>query len=236
VACSLSPYKYAISSRLKYDVARYHLNQFRRVLPEVPQIVLFFRLDQDHGLAVVWAHSDGCVSQLFAAFDAYACAVAHQFGLRKTDRASFKRIAADKGLTSTPEEEAVAGAIEAVVASSQYQDLDGLRNTAGHRGVVGRSLRADTDPGIRVFLEPDASFKGEGTEVLPTLESLVAWAETPLRELWDRAEAWRQDHEPSVKGTPGDLDGAALWARLGTFAKRSPTRGPCSQRSPHILY
>jgi hypothetical protein len=111
---------------------------------------------------------------------------------------------------STPSGKAVASAIKTVVMRPEYQDLDGLRNTAGYRGVVGRSLRADTDPGIRVFLEPDASFKREGTEVLPTLESLVAWAETPLRELWDRAEAWRQDHEPSVKGTPGDLDGAAL--------------------------
>lgn len=85
------------------------------------------------------------------------------------------------------------------------------------------------DEGASVaYFEQDGASRGEGTEVLPELERLTAWANGPLAWLWEIAEGWRQSDEQSVLGTLPDRhaerSGAAERLRQEFNSRTRPTR------------
>jgi hypothetical protein len=206
VTCGLTPYTYARASKLKYDVARYQLSQFEGALPVVPWAALIFRMNQLPGLSPVLAHSDGCVLQLYAAFDAFACAVAHRLTLLpRDDRASFKGL---RGPGIALDSAELADLIGAVLDAPEFEQLEDLRNLAAHRGLIAGSVRSasPTGMGVEVYLERGAAKKDGETDVLQLLGGTVEWAKEPLRWLWEFAEAWLEPGEHSIKGTVGDLD------------------------------
>jgi hypothetical protein len=210
VGCGITPYRYAILSRLKYEVSRYHLSQFERVLEMFPQIALLRPIGDQLGVSPIYAHSDGCVFQLYGAFDAFACAFAHRFGFPDAERASFARSVDKRLAPQWPEDleeaDSLRDEIREVVESERFGHLEELRNLASHRGVVVRYLVADRDPGIKAFFTQSKDPAERGPEVLSELQEVVNWALTPLLNLWDVAEEWREPGEYSVEGTLHDIE------------------------------
>jgi hypothetical protein len=205
VTCGLSPYQYSNLSRVKYDTSRYHLDELDRVLPTIPPAQVFnFQPGTEEPLLPVWAHSDGCIFQLYAAFDAFACAVAHRFGLSRPERASFKALTGDRGVgKQVPDQLAVSESVQAIIDSDEFGDLEDLRNRAAHRAVVGQRVRAGSYSGIRVLFD-HGLVQGPEVEVPPVLHRLIDWAHGPLWWLWDMGETWRQSHETSALGSRMD--------------------------------
>lgn len=203
MTCGLSPYRYSNYSRFKYDVAMWHLVQFRHVLDIVPPAATFFRFGDEHPFSPVWGHADGVVLQLHAAFDACACALGHRCGWQNGDRASFRELAG-KTLPSNAEMEAMGRVLGPILTAHEWLRLVELRDRAAHRTIVGGSLRLNDKGASVAYFEHDAASRGEGTEVLPQLERLTAWADGPLVWLWEIAECWRLPDEHSVLGTLPD--------------------------------
>ena len=203
MTCGLSPYRYSNHSRFKYDVAMWHLLQFRRALDIVPSSAMFFRFDGEHALSPVWGHADGVVLQLHAAFDASACALAHRHTWPSSDRASF-RVLGGKALHQTTEMKAARRILEPILTAAEWGRLVELRDRAAHRTIIGGSLRLHDEGASVAYFEHDGASRGEGTEVLPELEGLAQWADGPLAWLWEVAEGWRQLNENPVLGTLSD--------------------------------
>jgi hypothetical protein len=183
MTCGLTPDEYLRFSSIKYDLARYHFAQFQRSLSD-PSLMAFVLATKSRGGAnSMLANSDGCVFQLFAAFDAFACSAAHGFGLPGADRVHFKNL--HKGLTSTPQQARVGEVLREVSESIEFRHLEELRNRAGHRAVVVRRLGMDADQAKGYVME-----QGEATEALPLLQELLSWAGPPLHRLWGLVEEW----------------------------------------------
>jgi len=200
VTCGQSPYQYSNLSRGKYDVALYQLAKFEGLLPDLPSVFNWRREGEHHPAAPVWAHSDGAILQVYGAFDAVACAIAHRFDLPDSKRASFGRLLA----AQLPAAEApVRESILAVVGSTEWNELDNLRDEAAHRGVVVRHFSASAD-GTQIYVDPHGA--PERREAFSLVCGLVIWAGGPLRWFWHGVEAWRESWEPSVIGSMMDLD------------------------------
>jgi hypothetical protein len=196
MVCGTSPYQYATASRLKHDLAGYHLEQFNLARKSVPDNAVFFTPDPTIA-APLWAHSDGCALQLVGAFDAFACAIAHKLHRPRSDRASMARLiprASDGQFSSL---------VKHVQGATEFTELLELRNHAAHRRVLGQSVHATSeDPGVlRLYLETDAMTSIVRTEANDELARLLAWARGPLVQLWTEAETWRRIGEPTVLGT-----------------------------------
>ena len=204
MSCGLSPYRYSNYSRFKYDVAMWHLIQFRRALDIVPSSAMFFRFDGEHALSPVWGHADGIVLQLHAAFDAWACALAHWCTWPNSDRSSFRILSTKKPPRTATEMKAVWRILHPILIAAEWRRLVELRDRAAHRTIIGGSLRLLDDGASIAYFEHDGASRGEGTEVLPELEHITQWADGPLVWLWEVAEAWRQPTENPVPGTLSD--------------------------------
>jgi hypothetical protein len=156
----------------KLEVAKYHLREFERLVKE--ETASFGGDYPEMKYAPFHGHADGAVFEAFAAFDTFSCAVAHKFGVPRSDHASFKTIGHE---SKVPPEirERVAGTI----ATEEWTRLKWLRNVAGHRGVVSESFRwgSHLPQGFRVNL-PD------GEEALPVMEKLLRWSDERIRDLF----------------------------------------------------
>jgi hypothetical protein len=213
MTCGQSAYEYSNLSRVKYDVARYHLGWFRGAVTEPGTGV--WRIGADHPQAPMFAHGDGCVLQLYGAFDAFSCAIAHRMGLPNPEVASLTGLRLQVLGQDHPE---LARSVTVILESADWSELAELRHRAAHRGVLpqyiwsGPADRGEAVPMYvtRVYLDPRRSGKRSRREVLPVLSSLVAWAEGPLRWLWNIGETWREAHEPSAIGSIMDLDVGGL--------------------------
>jgi hypothetical protein len=203
VTCGLSAYRYSNYSRFKYDVAMWHLLNFDRALEMVPSSAIFVRFGEEHPLAAVWGHADGIVLQLHAAFDTWACALAHRCGWQSSDQASFRELAGN-ALPATTEMKAVRRVLDPILTVDEWIRLVELRDRAAHRTIVGGSLRLNDEAPSVAYFEHDSASGGQGTEVLPDLRRLALWADGPLEWMWQIAEVWRQPDEDSVIGTSSD--------------------------------
>lgn len=181
----------------------WHLLQFDRTLQVIPPAAMFFRFGDEHPFSPVWGHADGVVLQLHAAFDAWACALEHRAEWHESDRASFRGLAS-KRLKRTTEMTRVRSVLDPILNAVEWQLLVSLRDRAAHRTIVGSSLELkNEDPSVAYF-EADGASKGAGSEVLPALRNLTAWADGPRWWLWEIAEDWREPGEDSVIGTLPD--------------------------------
>lgn len=198
VTCGQSPYQYSNLSRGKYDVALYQLAQFEDLLPRLPSVFQWRREGVHHPAAPVWAPSDGAILEVYGAFDAVACAIAHRFNVPNSKRASFGGLANRLPPGTAP----VRRSILVVTGAPEWKELDELRNEAAHRGVVVRTFSASAD-GTKIYVDPSGTL--ERREAFALVRRLVAWAGGPLRWFWLGAEAWRE-WEPSVIGSMMDLD------------------------------
>jgi hypothetical protein len=75
---------YLGSSTREVLLAGHHLRSFRAGFAQLP-LTAFSEVGPDDPLVPLDAHADGCVLQLFAAMDAFACAAAWQFNLGPRD-------------------------------------------------------------------------------------------------------------------------------------------------------
>jgi hypothetical protein len=211
MTCGQSPYQYSNLSRVKYDVARYHVGWFREVVTTFPDVGFLFRIGGDNPQAPLWAHGDGCVFQLYGAFDAFSCAIAHHLGLPRPDEASFNKLPLSK--IGPPQ---LARSLKEILESAEWSEIAELRHRAAHRGVLGQYIwSGPAAPGgsryvTRVYLDPRTVEEDSRREALPVLTELVAWSEGPLRWLWNIGKTWRQPHEPTSIGTLIDLDVGGL--------------------------
>jgi hypothetical protein len=199
LSCGLSPYRYSNYSRFKYDVAMWHLLNFDRALEMVPSSVILVRFGEEHPLAAVWGHADGIVLQLHAAFDSWACSLAHRCGWQSSDQASFGQLATSP-LPRSTEMKAVRRVLDPILSADEWVRLVELRNRAAHRTIVGESLRLNDEGASVAYFDQG----GQGAEVLPELRRLASWADGPLEWMWQIAEAWRQPDEDSVIGMRSD--------------------------------
>lgn len=198
MTCGQSPYQYSNLSRGKYDVARYQLAQFEELLSRLPS-VRWRREGGHHVAAPVWAHSDGAILQLYGAFDALACSIAHRFDIPDSKRAAFnRRLAVQLPADAGP----VRDSILAVISASEWKEIEDLRNEAAHRGVFVRYFTASAD-GTEIYVDPRGASKRR--EAFSLVRRLVIWAGGPLRWFWRGAEDWTEG-EPSVIGSMMDLD------------------------------
>lgn len=196
-------------SMLKLAIAEWHHREFNRLDDELTrgQGSSFPR----HSLDSL-GHGDGSLLQLAAAFDAFACAVAHRHGLDNPDGASF-------GGWSDALTNACGGtlgrSIRAVAGDADFKGLAAYRNLAAHRGVVGGTIsmgeRAD-DPGrtIRLLLPdalpPNVSDRPR-SPVNPVLVRYSNWARPALRGLHDAPiEDWNLADDPNLIADYWDLE------------------------------
>jgi len=163
---------YLGSSTRKVYLARHHLAGFASALDRLNREGGFFEpAGPDDKFIEVDAHADGCVVQLFGAFDAFSCSAAWHYQLADPDRHSFRKLAG-----ACPAE--LKGAVDAIWGSSSYGELRRLRHVAGHRGLVAQTRFLDTKRiGIRT---------AEGEEAWPILERLITWGEPAVLSLQNR--------------------------------------------------
>jgi hypothetical protein len=164
--------QYCTLATHKLEVARFHLREFGRLLEGEAKGRLAD--DPEVEYAPFHGHADGAIFEAFAAFDTYSCAVAHKFGVPRADRAALKTIAAR---VEVPPE--ISRRINDAIATDEWLRLEGLRNLAGHRGVVSETMRwgQHLKGGFQVHL-PD------GDEALPVMSYLIQWGEHQLEGLY----------------------------------------------------
>jgi hypothetical protein len=172
----------------------------RGAFRQLPSVVSWRREAGHHSATPVWAHRDGAILQVYGAFDALACSIAHQFKTPGSKRAAFSRHLASQLPAGTT---AIKDSILTVVASTEWGELDELRNEAAHRGVIVRYFTSSAD-GTKIHVDPAGT--AERREAFSLVHRLVNWAEGPLRWFWLGAEDWREPWEPSVIGSVLDLD------------------------------
>jgi hypothetical protein len=194
---------YIGSSTRKVLLAAHHLRSFREGFARLPLTAsseagpedLFIPLD---------AHADGCVLQLFAAMDAFACAAAWHFGLRvddtRPDHYSF-------GLLAKSPPISIAEIVERIATSRRYGELRRQRHRAGHRGLVFPIRSFAMHAGRRL----ETIDREEAEEVL---SCLFVWTQHAVRLLQARAcfQGWpgTGDHETNLlnRWSPLDSGGA----------------------------
>lgn len=175
---------YLGASAVKLYVAEHHARLFDDVRSRLSPTTEWEFIDPPpRNLLDAYAHADGCVVQLVASFDAWACAAAWALGHGDPDGSSFAKLAgAPPAAVRTP--------VSAVAATDEWADLLARRHTAAHRGLIGsrRSLSSDR-PG-------ELLIKTEGNEeVIEVLNGLCSWARPALTKLhhFADAEGWRSE-------------------------------------------
>lgn len=156
----------------KLEVARFHLAEFEKLLGKESSALV--GNDPEVKYAPFHGHADGAILEAFAAFDTYSCAVAHKFQVPGSDRASFKSL---EGQSQVPTE--IKERVAKTLATDEWKRLEGLRNLAGHRGLVSETMRwgEHLKGGFQVHL-PD------GDEALPVIESLLRWTAGQIESLY----------------------------------------------------
>jgi hypothetical protein len=137
--------EYAYLTELKFEVARYHLREFKRLLPTGPGVCFNPRHRQVS--APIHAHADAAIFETFAAFETFSCAVAHECGWKGADVKSFAEVANDERLPTK-----VRRSMRATIRSDRWDVLDELRNIVGHRAVVTSRFVNSSESGFKIFL------------------------------------------------------------------------------------
>lgn len=204
--CGLSAGMYWHISRLKYEASAWHLDR----LDEVARSLRPGPFDpskaftRDGPYVPFVAHADGAALQLFGAFDAFACAVAHRFDLPvDQDRVSFRKLrpSGDSDLDDR---------MAAIRDADEWRWIADFRHPAAHRDVVAAEVRFAQGLPAAVFRRA-ADGVSARQDVIAELRGLHDWAQGPLRDLWALTEDWR-DHPPgtviapppSLRITPAD--------------------------------
>jgi hypothetical protein len=187
--------QYLNRSMHKVHLAEYHLREFER-LEDALESTDFFDFEREPFLPVQ-AHADGVLVQLSAAFDAFACAVAHRRGcLKDPEKADFQRHA---GKLADAEPGELSDAIREIRADSRFDDLCRYRNLAAHRGTVGEQQWGSADE-VRLHLPewlPPEFPDFPGYSVRPILRRYVDWAREQVERLQGGALEWNLEDEPS---------------------------------------
>jgi len=148
--------QYQRRSMHKLHIAEWHRAEFERLEDEL-RTADFFDFDTERFLPAQ-AHADGAMLQLAAAFDAFACAVAHHHGLENPDRASFLETRWVTRLVEAAEPD-LRVVIQFVVNDRNFAGLKFYRNLAAHRGVIGEQQRGGEVEEVGVdgvrFMLPD---------------------------------------------------------------------------------
>ena len=189
--------QYLERSRVKLRLAEYHWGEFQRLEDELtPED--FFDFEGEPYLAAL-AHSDGVPIHLSAAFDALACAVAHQHGIANPDKADFDGWNARLASASSSH---LGQLIRDTGGDDTFRGLLSYRNLAAHRGVIGEipgrsSARVDKQQGVSLRLPswlPPEFPDNPTAPIRPILERHVTWAESRVQELRRlAAQAWGID-------------------------------------------
>ena len=170
MTCGHSGYQYSKMSRLKFEVAYWHLDRLVEGSRIVPGYAPLLRFGRHRGLVPLVAAADGVVNELYGSFDAFACAVAHAYGFGgHQDKVSFRGIGDTSGPGGRDE---VGISIRTILASTQWRDLSDLRHIASHRAVVTGSFRLGQETGAEIYLERQGASTGKGTDLVATLDGL----------------------------------------------------------------
>lgn len=177
MSCGMTVEQYCTLSELKVAVATFHLSEFERLLPTGSKV--FSTPDPQSVGAPLYAHADGAVFEMFAAFDTLSCALAHKLGFKRAERFSFKGMANDHRVPLD-----LLRRLSNTVGSDRWQRLEGLRHAAGHRSVVSPFLvSAKHLGGFKAYLSDDDDPNRRGDEALPVIRELLRWSEMRLRFL-----------------------------------------------------
>lgn len=158
MTCGLTTDQYCNLSRAKLGIGKHHVRGFKAILRTAPNLVVS---PDDRVRLPLYSHADGAVFQLYAACDSYACGVAHEYGFKAADKASFMVVAQESRAPAV-----LALRMRNTTSSKRWTVLEDLRNVAGHRGVVSRFLVVGQQLGeTRAYLgdrsHPDQ--RGRGT-------------------------------------------------------------------------
>lgn len=193
----LSTDQYLTLATRKLEVARRHLIELETDLPSAK---VSDPASPTDSRAAIEGHADGCVTQAYAAFDTFSCAVAHNFGLAQPDRASMNRLVQRLSEPSRPfVAEAITQTCEAVrevIQSYGWRRLSSYRNLAVHRGVVAGRTGFSREAGFTLRIADIDGPDPNGAEALPILHELLVWAEETLPPLLTLAEEWREPERP----------------------------------------
>jgi hypothetical protein len=180
-------------SIIKRGMALRHLRDLRDILDGMRGQLLGTPLVSEYWEAGDCA-ADACVVQLYAAFDAFACSVAHAFGMGNPDAASFTgHVPGGR----TAESRALRDSMRAISADPAFRRLDFYRNLAAHRGLVAegwvvegyRNTGAVAYPALRaggIRGAPDPP----GTPIADILADLFESTRPALEWLWGLTEGW----------------------------------------------
>jgi hypothetical protein len=127
-ATSLPEIRYTNVSALKVAIAEWHRQEFERA-EDAYSVDDFFRVQ----FLDAFGHSDGVFLQLAAAFDAFACAIAHKVGLSQPHKADF---ASWNASLATKTGGDLGNLIKSTAADSGFDRLMSYRNLAAHRSLT----------------------------------------------------------------------------------------------------
>ena len=127
-ATSLTEIRYINISALKLAIAEWHRQEFERAEDDY-SVEDFFKVQ----FLDAFGHSDGVFLQLAAAFDAFACAVAHKVEVPQPNKADFA--AWNDSLAAKAGGE-LGSLIRSTAADSGFDRLMSYRNVAAHRSVI----------------------------------------------------------------------------------------------------
>ncbi len=196
--------RYTNVSALKVAIAEWHRREFERA-EDGYTAKDFFRVQ----FLDAFGHSDGVFLQLAAAFDAFACAIAHKVGLSNPDKADF---ASSNALLVTKTGGDLGTLIESTAVDPGFTRLISYRNVAAHRSVTTPNivLRANevTDRDEVRFTIGDPPPTGVpdpgNTLVRDILARDLGWARGALYALYPAAlEAWGLTGDEQLRGDLG---------------------------------
>lgn len=180
--------QYQRRSMHKLHIAEWHRAEFERLEGELTTTD-FVDFDTERFLPAQ-AHADGAIIQLAAGFDAFACAVAHHYGLENPDRASLWEMKWVAGLVEAAEHD-LRAILQSVVEDPNFAELKFYRNLAAHRGVIGEQQRGGEVEEVGVdgvrFMLPDwlpmEAPDHPSYSVRPILRKYLEWGRPALAGL-----------------------------------------------------
>lgn len=192
--------QYLNRSSHKLRLAEYHAREFERLEDELTwdDFVDF----EGEAFVAAQAHADGVLQQLAAAFDAFACAVAHRYGSGRgdPDRSDFAR---DHVRLADAAGGELGAAMKEIGADKAFAEVQLYRNLAAHRGVLGEQQHGGQDElgreQVRLLLPaylPDEFPDFPGAHVRPILRRYLEWARPQIAGLLAAVPA---DEVPAVE-------------------------------------